>query len=51
MSWLFYLLEYKINKISDNVYKAAELLSDYFSGTLGKDLTGKFGLRTQAVET
>lgn len=44
------LLEYKINKISDNVYKAAELLSDYFSGTLGEDLTGKFGLTTQAVE-
>lgn len=44
------LLEYKINKISDNVYKAAELLSDYFSGALGEDLTGKFGLTTQAVE-
>ena len=44
------LLEYKINKISDNVYKAAELLSDYFSGTLGEDLTGKFGLTTQAVD-
>ena len=45
------LLEYKINKISDNVYKAAELLSDYFSGTFGEDLTGKFGLTTHAVES
>ena len=44
------LLEYNMNKMSDNVYKAAEMLGDYFNGDLNNDLTGKFGLTTEAVK-